>query len=147
MDFSIQKTETAPLEARQAILDCLVAYNVSKTGINDHRPLAILIADNANNVTGGLWGRTAYGWLYTELLFVPESLRGQGIGRTLIEQAEQEALLRGCHSAWLDTFAFQALGFYARMGYECFGELSDYPAGFSRHFMKKRLSPGASCRT
>jgi GNAT superfamily N-acetyltransferase len=44
----------------------------------------------------------------------------------LILKAEQEALSRGCHSAWLDTFEFQARGFYERMGYECFGALSDW---------------------
>ena len=139
MDFNIQQTETAPLEARQAILDCLVDHNETKTGISDHRPLAILINDKAGHVIGGLWGRTAYGWLFTELLFVPESLRGQGLGKMLMERAEQEALARGCHGAWLDTFSFQSKAFYSRMGYERFGELSDYPFGFSRYFMKKNL--------
>ena len=140
MDFKIQKTDTADPAARQAILDGLVAYNDAKTGPNDYHPLAILITDDSGSVIGGLWGRTVYDWLFTELLFVPESLRGQGIGRSLILKAEQEALSRGCHSAWLDTFEFQARGFYERMGYECFGELSDYPVGFSRFFMKKRLT-------
>ena len=55
-----------------------------------------------------------------ELLFVPE------------------ALSQGCHSVWLDTFEFQARGFYERLGYTCFGELKNYPAG-SRLFMSKRL--------
>ena len=140
MDFKIQKADTADPEARQAILDGLVAYNDSKTGPNAYQPLAILITDDSGRIIGGLWGRTVYHWLFTELLFVPESLRGQGVGRTLIVKAEQEALSRGCHSAWLDTFGFQAPGFYERMGYECFGELPDYPVGFSRFFMKKRLT-------
>jgi GNAT superfamily N-acetyltransferase len=145
MDFKIQKTDTADPAARQAILDGLVAYNDAKTGPNDYHPLAILITDDSGSVIGGLWGRTVYDWLFTELLFVPESLRGQGIGRSLILKAEQEALSRGCHSAWLDTFEFQARGFYERMGYECFGELSDYPVGFSRFFMKKRLTYPKAC--
>jgi GNAT superfamily N-acetyltransferase len=139
MEFIIQKSDTSDPQARQAILDRLVAYNDSKTGANDYRPLAILIKDNTGTVIGGLWGRTVYTWLFTELLFVPEPLRGQGIGSTLIMQAEQEAFSRGCHSAWLDTFAFQARGFYERRGYDCFGELPDYPPGFSRFFMKKKL--------
>jgi hypothetical protein len=48
-------------------------------------------------------------------------------------------LKRGCHSAWLDTFEFQARGFYERLGYSCFAELRDYPPGFARYFMKKAL--------
>jgi len=39
---------------------------------------------------------------------------------------------------WLDTFEFQARGFYERLGYTCFGELKNYPTG-SRFFMSKRL--------
>lgn len=45
MDFRIQKTDAADQEDRQALLDRLIAYNDSKTGINDCRPLAILITD------------------------------------------------------------------------------------------------------
>jgi len=78
--------------------------------------------------------------LFVELLFVPESLRGQGIGTDLIRRAESEAIARGCHSVWLDTFEFQARGFYERLGCTCFGELKQYPVG-SRYFMSKQLTP------
>jgi hypothetical protein len=57
-----------------------------------------------------------------------------------MHRAEQEAVARGCHSAWLDTFEFQARGFYERIGYVCFGNLADYPVGFSRFFMRKSLT-------
>jgi hypothetical protein len=39
----------------------------------------------------------------------------------------------------LDTFEFQARGFYEHQGYTCFADLPDYPPGFSRFFMKKSL--------
>ena len=90
-------------------------------------------------MVGGLWGRTAYEWLFVELLFVPESLRGRGVGAELMLRAEAEAIARGCHGAWLDTFAFQARRFYERLGYSCFGELNDYPVGSALYFMKKAL--------
>ena len=54
-------------------------------------------------------------------------------------RAETEAIGRRCHSTWLDTFEFQARGFYERLGYICFGQLHDYPPGFARYFMKKAL--------
>lgn len=126
---------------RKAIVDPLVAYNHSRTGRNDYRPLVLAIEDSDGQVIGGLWGRTAYGWLFVELLFVPESLRGRGIGSDLMSRAEFEALARGCHAAWLDTFEFQARGFYERIGYACFGELKDYPVGSARYFMTKTLTP------
>ena len=43
---------------------------------------------------GGLWGRTVYDWLFVELLFVPDALRGRGVGSELMQRAEDEALKR-----------------------------------------------------
>lgn len=125
---------------RSGILGPLVAYNQAKTGRSDHRPLILAIDDNDGRVIGGLWGRTAYDWLFVELLVVPESLRGRGVGTQLMTRAEREAIARGCHSAWLDTFEFQARGFYERLGYTCFAQLADYPVGSTRYFMKKALA-------
>jgi GNAT superfamily N-acetyltransferase len=139
MDVSIRLTDVADDSIRKAIVEPLVAYNQSRTGHYEHRPLVITLEDADRTVIGGLWGRTAYDWLYVELLVVPETLRGRGLGTTLMERAETEAVARGCHSAWLDTFAFQARPFYERLGYTCFGELHDYPNGSARYFMKKTL--------
>ncbi len=41
---------------------------------------------------------------------------------------------------WLDTFAFQAPGFYEKLGYEIFGTLDQFPRGSCRHFLYKRLT-------
>ena len=137
--FTIRTTDVPDEASRNGILGPLVAYNQSKTGRSDIQPLIIALDDPEGQVIGGLWGRTAYDWLFVELLFVPDSLRGRGVGTDLMKRAETEALARGCHSAWLDTFEFQARGFYERLGYTCFGELSDYPVGATRYFMKKAL--------
>ena len=69
--------------------------------------------------------------------------QGQGTGRRILIAAEEEALRRGCRYAWLDTFSFQARGFYEKLGYSVFGTLEDYPAGHSRYFLRKTLGePG-----
>jgi len=139
MTFAIRVTDVADDALRAAIAGPLSAYNQAKTGRNDYRPLIIAVDDDDGRVIGGLWGRTVYAWLFVELLVVPDALRGRGLGSELMKLAEEEALKRGCHSAWLDTFEFQARGFYERLGYSCFAELRDYPPGFARYFMKKAL--------
>ena len=141
MDYTLTITDVADEEVRKAIVTPLVEYNESKTGPGQGRPIVIQMRNNANDIIGGLWGATGYGWLFTQLLVVPTSMRGHGIGTKIMQCAEREAMSRGCHSAWLDTFEFQAREFYERIGYECFGELPNYPIGFSRFFMKKLL-PG-----
>jgi len=139
MSFSIRLTDVPDDTTRHAILDPLLAYNHAMTGREGARPLILAIED-AGRIVGGLWGRTAYDWLFVELLFVPESMRGQGVGKDLMDRAAREAVARGCHSAWLDTFEFQARGFYERLGYTCFGDLANYPAGSTRYFLKKTLA-------
>jgi GNAT superfamily N-acetyltransferase len=140
MEYTLTLTDTADEEVRKLILAPLVDYNASQVGPSQGRPLVIQVKDSANAVMGGLWGYTGYGWLFTQLLVVPAGLRGQGIGTTLMQMAESESIARGCHSAWLDTFEFQARAFYERMGYVCFSELPNYPTGYSRFFMKKAFT-------
>lgn len=133
-------TDEAREDLRQAIAAPLRRYNDSQAGPSGYRALVISLT-RGGEALGGLWGYTSYGWLYVQLLAVEEAARGQGAGRELLLRAEAEALVRGCHGAWLDTHEFQACGFYERLGYEVFGELADYPPGFARYFLRKALGP------
>lgn len=125
---------------RQAIQAPLRAYNEQRGGPSGHRALAISLHDDAGRIVGGLWGATAYGWLYTQLLVVPPDQHGKGLGTRLMAAAEDAARTRGCHHAWVDTI-FGARGFYERLGYRVFGELADHPPGFTRSFLTKALNP------
>nr|WP_279306551.1 GNAT family N-acetyltransferase [Microvirga solisilvae] len=102
--------------------------------------LAVVIRElESKTIVGGLWAHTGWEWLTIEAIFVPESLRRQGIAQNLVALAEEEAVSRGCHSAWLDTLNPEAMRLYERLGYQRFGELKDFPKGGSRTFLSKRL--------
>jgi GNAT superfamily N-acetyltransferase len=135
-------TDSPDTWARTAILRGLLGYNESQMGHpEDHRLLAVLLNDpGTGDVIGGLWGGTSLSWLHVDLLFVPEPLRGTGLGRQLMRTAEVEAIRRGCVGSWLDTYSFQARGFYEKLGYSVFGTIADYPPGHSRFFVKKQFS-------
>ena len=139
MALTLDLTDAADDNDRKAIVDPLVAFNRTKAPDAHYRPLNVLLRDEDGNVMGGLWGRTDWGWFGIELLFVPETSRGRGMGADIVKTAEQEARARGCHGAWVNTFGWQALGFYHSLGYVQFGELPDFPTGYSRHFLQKRL--------
>jgi GNAT superfamily N-acetyltransferase len=126
---------------RSGIDTGLSAFNDARLGGGPwpDRDLALAIRDAAGGIMGGLWGRSYYQWLYVDLLFVPDSLRGRGLGTELLARAEAAARAQGCVGVWLDTFEFQAPAFYPRHGYESFGEIGDYPAPHRRHFFSKRL--------
>ena len=132
-------TDTPAPADREAILDGLNAFNREETGGADAQPLAVLIQGERGVTTGGLLGRTWLGWLYVELLYVPDGLRGTGVGRDVMLRAEAEARARGCIGIWLNTFSFQARGFYEKLGFTLIGQIDDYPIGHQRFFLQKRL--------
>src|SRR5215470_18467327 len=137
----ITLTDAPTPEMWKAIVEPLVEFNNSRLGKPEaFVPLVILLSDpETDEIVGGLYGSTLFSYLRVDLLFVPESVRGNGIGRKLMTEAETEAIRRGCHAAVLDTFSFQARGFYERLGYSVFGTLDDCPPGHSRFYLTKRL--------
>ena len=139
MAHEIVVTDAPGQAAYDAILAGIVAYNDSRAEPGGHRLLAVLVKDEAGKVIGGLWGTTGWRWLFVHLFWLPETLRGAGLGRDLLRRAEAEAMARGCGNVWLDTFSFQARGFYEKLGYRVFATLEDYPPGHRRYFMQKRL--------
>ncbi|WLD65637.1 GNAT family N-acetyltransferase [Pseudomonas sp. OVF7] len=127
-------------QEREAILKPLRAYNLSHTGDMAFETVGILLRDPVTEeVVGGLYGKISYGWLFIELLSVPDQLRTQGTGSRLMRAAEELARQHGCTGIWLDTFSFQAPGFYRKLGFTEFGHIADYPPGHQRHFFQKRL--------
>jgi hypothetical protein len=56
-----------------------------------------------------------------------------------MRMAEEEAVRRGCVTAWLDTYDFQARGFYERLGYELFGTIEGHAPVYPRYFLRKAL--------
>jgi GNAT superfamily N-acetyltransferase len=72
--------------------------------------------------------------------WVDEDRRGKGIGAALMKTLLTEARNRGCSRAALDTYSWQALGFYERLGFREYGRL-DYPNGTSRHYLQRDLEP------
>ena len=142
MAFRIEQTASPSPDDMAAVLDSLAAYNYA-AGAMEMTPLVVFVRDEQERVIGGLTGRSGGGWLFIQYLWLDEALRGDGVGRDLMAHAETEAIARGCTAAWVDTFEFQAPGFYRRLGYEPFGVLEDYPPGSRRYFLKKTLAQGA----
>lgn len=137
-DLTSQPSEAEETAAREA----LRAFNTESGFPHDGRKLAVLLRDGAGAVVGGLVGRTAWSWLYVENLAVPPALRGAGWGSRLLAAAEAEATRRGCIGVRLDTYSFQARGFYERLGFRLVGEIADCPPGQTRFSLAKRLDGG-----
>lgn len=121
------------------ITDHIDMHNIARTGRTDWRPLGYFLRDARGEWVGGLIGYVWGGWLHVKLLWVVDDLRGQGQGGRLLGAAEDHARALGATAATLETFSFQAPGFYQRHGYEVFGSLEEYPPGHTKFFLRKTL--------
>ena len=127
----------------QFLEDRLYEFNSGATGIDDGLGLGILLRDESGNIVAGAAGHTWGGTCELRQIWVAPPLRGRGLGRRLILEAEAEAIRRGCQQLVLSTHSFQAPAFYRRLGFEVVSELPDYPRGHSHLVLRKRLSQGA----
>jgi GNAT superfamily N-acetyltransferase len=137
--YTLDLDETPNSDDLQIIRDGLTAFNLQFVPDAQHKLLNIFLRASDGAVTGGLVGRTYWGWLYVSLFWLDESVCGRGFGKKMLHMAEEEALRRGCTRAHLDTLDFQALQFYEKQGYCVFGTLEDLPHGHKRHFLQKVL--------
>ncbi|NQU30285.1 MAG: GNAT family N-acetyltransferase [Anaerolineae bacterium] len=117
----------------------LSKYNIDQVGDNNFQRLCYALQNSEGEIASGILGEVYWGWLYVDLLWVKEELRGQGYGHRLLTQLEEEGIKLGAKKAYLDTFSFQVPGFYKDHGYQVFGELQDFPPGHKRYFFKKEL--------
>lgn len=136
-DVDIIVVQQASADDLERIERGLARHAAARVEPRHYLPLAVLVRQQDGAVVGGLRGTTVWGWLQIKHLWVRENLRGRGLGTRLVQAAEEEARRRGCRSAWVDTFSFQAVEFYRKLGYEEFAHLDDFPAGESRIFLKK----------
>jgi GNAT superfamily N-acetyltransferase len=132
-------TESRDPRAEDVITGGLGDYNREKFGRIDTKTLDILVRDdNSGEAVGGLLGHSSLGLFFLDLFYLPEELRGSGLGSRIMALAEGEARRRGCTAAFVYTVTFQAPEFYERHGYRRFGEIA--PAdGATRIFLSKAL--------
>ncbi|MGO4712802.1 GNAT family N-acetyltransferase [Bradyrhizobium sp. 2TAF24] len=140
MNPVIEVSVVVDAAAMQAIGGGLARFNAAAAGYGDQRALAVVVRDPVSGQpAGGATGRSSFGLLFLDLLFLPNVLRGRGIGAEVLRRFEDEGRRRGCRAAVLYTISFQAPDFYARHGWRRFGEIACDPPGTSRIFMTKSL--------
>ncbi len=112
------------------------AYNRNHTDW-DWTTFSVILRDG-DDIAASARGVTNMGLVEIRGFWVDARLRGVGVGSEMMMALEKEAIRRGCTRAALDTYSWQALGFYQQLGFVEFGKL-DYPNGTSRHYLVKEL--------
>ena len=139
-DHDITVTDDLDPADVAVITDGLGAYDFSQIGYRDFRRLFVVVRDPCTGkVAGGLYGRSEFGLVYVDWLFLPEDLRRARIGSRVLAMAEEEGRRRGCTRIALTTLSVEAPGFYKKQGYDVAATIDCDPPGLTRYYMMKML--------
>lgn len=119
----------------------LVRFNRSKAGRLDYSRDVITVRGTRGRLLGGLILQSYWRESYIELLWLSAPARAEGYGSRLIQEAERRARRRGSRLIHVNTYSFQAPGFYKKHGYRLFGSIPGSPRGATKYFYVKRLGP------
>jgi ribosomal protein S18 acetylase RimI-like enzyme len=137
--------EEANDDAAMYVYDRLQRYNDAQSppmraahlAADAPQPLHLFVKDADGRVWGGVIGKTVWDWLQIDYLWVDERLRGQGYGTLLMAGIERAARQRGCNHAVVETYSWQARGFYEGLGYRVISVLEDSPPGYADYRFRK----------
>ncbi|MEQ5233455.1 GNAT family N-acetyltransferase [Providencia rettgeri] len=126
-------------EDKEELLAGLRSFNTQFLNADRFGSLGIYFKNDDGVMLGGLLASVKANWLCIDYLWVSEIARNDGLGRELMYTAEREAIKLGCIHSLVDTFSFQALPFYEKLGYVKQMSLPDFPeTGMQRHYLTKR---------
>jgi ribosomal protein S18 acetylase RimI-like enzyme len=128
--------------AEAAVIDHgLGKANEEAAPLHEVQALSCFARLASGTVIGGAVGRTWGPCCELQQLWVDPDQRRCGLGSRLVARFEAAAEARGCTTFYLETFSFQAPGFYRTLGYEVAYEHRVYPRGIVRYCMVRTIGP------
>lgn len=97
------------------------------------------LAFDNDKLIGGAIGFVEYNWYFLDLLYIDEEYRNRNIGTNLIKEIEKFALKEHLTGVRMETWNFQAKGFYEKNGYSVFGEIKNCPPDTIDYHLKKEF--------
>lgn len=134
--------EICTKDEQEYLIDRLVEYNLSQVKSKQEEnfiDLSMKLVEDDKIIAGIIAKMYCWNMVYVDTLWVDANYRGRKIGEMMLARLENEAKSKGAKLVHLDTFDFQAKGFYEKQGYVVFGKLDDCPENHCRYYMKKVL--------
>lgn len=120
--------------------DKLVEYNWSQVpAAHDFEGIGRKIeGDRGEPAAAGFAGVNFWNIAFVEMLWVDELRRNQGMGSRLLLDIEREAKKTGAGIVMIDARGWN-VDFFKKLGYTVYCTLEDYPTGYSKYKLSKRL--------
>jgi len=126
-------------EEKEKIIALLKDHTAQVGGVvTDNKQISIL-GKHEGKLTSIAVCYIFWNWLFVDLVWVDEILRGQGIGKALMDKVEETAREKKLTGLYLWTESWQAPEFYKKLGFEEFVEFKDFPPGHKRFGFRKYL--------
>ncbi|MBZ5200733.1 GNAT family N-acetyltransferase [Planomicrobium chinense] len=129
-------------EDREFIRNKVIEHNGASLPEEQKSPkegISFIARDENGEIIGGVTGTAYWGHMHIDFLWVDPEVRGQRIAEQLMKQMEEYSRTQNYSLLVVETFSFQAPGFYKKQGFQEFGVLEDHPKGHSKYFFEKRL--------
>ncbi|WP_414052749.1 GNAT family N-acetyltransferase [Macrococcus animalis] len=121
------------------IEDKLTEYDNNFIKYSNENKISIGIIDNGE-IVGALDGQmTTFDIFYISTIFVDEKYRNKGIGTQLVLYAEKECKKFGAKIIRLDSFSWQGVGFYERLGFSVAGNYKLLGTEYEEYFYYKYI--------
>ena len=121
----------------QILNDGILLCAREKKGMKQLDFFAFFIRDENGKILGGCSGDNMYGGLFVGSLWVTEELRGKGLGTELMQKAERLAKESRCHFMAVNTFDWEALDFYKKLGFYVEFERKGFDKDSIFYFLRK----------
>ena len=135
--------EAQCLELDATLVERIYEFNSEATGYTDGKLLGGCVRADSGELIAGFSGHTWGGVCVITHLWVDRQYRGRGMGQTVLQSAEAEALRRNCAHLILASHSFQAPRFYERLGYQRICTVEDWPVAHSNTVYRKPLHTDA----
>jgi len=116
-------------------------YEHNSASINkwDGSIFSRIVRDEGGGIIAGIAGWTWAGACEITLFWVNESLRKRGIGKLLLQAAEEEARSKNCLVILVRSYSFQAPHFYEQHGFSVEHVMDNFPHGFRHYTLIKKI--------
>lgn len=147
MKYTIQYERNPHSDDIQRLNDGIMKEHKIKKEIKPLDFFAYFIRDDQGQIVGGCAGDNMYGGLFIGQLWVKEELRGKGYGKQLMSLAEELAKKSQCRFVAVNTFGWEALNFYKKLGYDVEFARHGFDKDSVFYFLRKNIDISANKNT